>query len=99
MLLRVLCSVALAFVASASSDDSNPHPEPPQHEPPPPPPKTGLDQIEHVIFLMMENRAFDHYYGSFAGVRGFKDPNVQVNPEDVKQGLPNVFYQSVLSLV
>jgi phospholipase C len=43
--------------------------------------------------LMMENRSFDHYFGSLRGVRGFKDPNVQVNPEDVKQGLPNVFYQ------
>lgn len=26
-----------------------------------------------------ENRAFDHYFGTMAGVRGFADPNVQVN--------------------
>ncbi|KEF56329.1 phospholipase C [Exophiala aquamarina CBS 119918] len=28
-----------------------------------------------------ENRAFDHYFGTMAGVRGFSDPNVQVNPD------------------
>ncbi len=26
-----------------------------------------------------ENRAFDHYFGTMAGVRGFADPNAQVN--------------------
>jgi phospholipase C len=26
-----------------------------------------------------ENRAFDHYFGTMAGVRGFSDPNVQLN--------------------
>lgn len=28
---------------------------------------------------LVENRAFDHYFGTMAGVRGFSDPNVQVN--------------------
>lgn len=27
----------------------------------------------------VENRAFDHYFGTMAGVRGFADPNVQLN--------------------
>lgn len=35
----------------------------------------GLGDIEHVIFLMQENRSFDHYFGSLAGVRGFNDPS------------------------
>ena len=30
--------------------------------------------IDHVIFLMQENRSFDHYYGTLRGVRGFGDP-------------------------
>jgi phospholipase C len=47
---------------------------------------------------MQENRAFDHYFGTLHGVRGFLDPNVQSNPDDVKDGLPNVFYQSVFSI-
>jgi phospholipase C len=34
----------------------------------------SLDDIEHVVLLMQENRSFDHYFGTLAGVRGFGDP-------------------------
>ncbi|MGO9344384.1 MAG: alkaline phosphatase family protein, partial [Acidimicrobiales bacterium] len=34
---------------------------------------SDIGAIEHVIFLMMENRSFDHYYGTYPGVRGFDD--------------------------
>jgi phospholipase C len=34
---------------------------------------SDLGAIEHVVFLMMENRSFDHYYGTYPGVRGFDD--------------------------
>jgi phospholipase C len=37
-------------------------------------PLRSLEQIEHVILLMMENRSFDHYFGTLSGVRGFDDP-------------------------
>ncbi len=33
-----------------------------------------LSDIEHVVFLIQENRSFDHYFGSYRGVRGFSDP-------------------------
>jgi phospholipase C len=33
----------------------------------------SLKDIEHVIFLMQENRSFDHYFGTLSGVRGFGD--------------------------
>src|ERR1051325_1489513 len=37
-------------------------------------PRTGsLKDIEHVVILMQENRSFDHYFGTFSGVRGFAD--------------------------
>ncbi len=37
-------------------------------------PVTGsLRDIEHVIFLIQENRSFDHYFGTLRGVRGFGD--------------------------
>jgi phospholipase C len=29
--------------------------------------------IEHVVILMQENRSFDHYFGTYPGVRGFDD--------------------------
>ncbi len=34
----------------------------------------SIKDVEHVVILMQENRAFDHYYGSLRGVRGFDDP-------------------------
>ena len=37
-------------------------------------PKMGsLKDIEHVVILIQENRSFDHYFGTFSGVRGFGD--------------------------
>ena len=35
-----------------------------------------LSDIEHVVILMQENRSFDHYFGTYRGVRGFADPTV-----------------------
>jgi phospholipase C len=31
--------------------------------------------VQHVVFLMQENRSFDHYFGKFKGVAGFDDTN------------------------
>ena len=41
-----------------------------------PPPSGGFDlsKVKHVVYLMQENRSFDHYFGTFPGVRGFDDP-------------------------
>ena len=35
----------------------------------------ALADIRHVVLLMQENRSFDHYFGTLAGVRGLADPN------------------------
>lgn len=35
--------------------------------------RRSILDIEHVVILMQENRAFDHYFGTMAGVRGFGD--------------------------
>ncbi|WP_405775183.1 phosphocholine-specific phospholipase C [Streptomyces sp. NBC_00859] len=48
-----------------------------------------IDDIEHVVVLMQENRSFDHYFGSMKGVRGFGDPR----PMTPVGGKP-VWYQS-----
>src|SRR3954453_6296496 len=34
----------------------------------------GLNDIEHVVIFINENRSFDHYFGTFPGVRGYDDP-------------------------
>ncbi|MFC9389642.1 phosphocholine-specific phospholipase C [Streptomyces venezuelae] len=33
-----------------------------------------IQDIEHIVVLMQENRSFDHYFGAMKGVRGFGDP-------------------------
>ncbi|KAH8648435.1 putative hemolytic phospholipase C precursor [Xylariales sp. PMI_506] len=53
----------------------------------------SLKDVKHVIMLMMENRSFQHYFGTMAGVRGFADPNVQINPDG-----RSVWYQNVTGL-
>jgi phospholipase C len=35
----------------------------------------STDSIQHVVFLMQENRSFDHYFGKLGGVAGFDDTN------------------------
>ena len=32
-----------------------------------------LDDVEHVVVFMLENRSFDHYFGHMRGVRGYND--------------------------
>ena len=32
-----------------------------------------LQDIEHVVILIQENRSFDHYFGTYPAVRGFDD--------------------------
>jgi phospholipase C len=37
--------------------------------------RTGtIEDVEHIVILMQENRSFDHYFGTLQGVRGFSDP-------------------------
>ncbi|RYG35318.1 MAG: phospholipase C, phosphocholine-specific, partial [Chitinophagaceae bacterium] len=44
---------------------------------------TYLD-AEHIVFLMQENRSFDHCYGTLQGVRGFDDPRAMHLPNKNK---------------
>lgn len=51
--------------------------------------RTGsIQDVEHVVILMQENRSFDHYFGMLRGVRGFGDPR----PVSLPNGKP-VWYQ------
>jgi phospholipase C len=44
-------------------------------------PRGRLEDIEHVVILMQENRSFDHYFGTMRGVRGFHDPHALRLPD------------------
>ena len=52
--------------------------------------ETGtINDVKHVVILMQENRAFDHYFGTLKGVRGFGDRF----PIPLESGKP-VWFQS-----
>jgi len=53
-----------------------------------PPSGGSLADIKHLVVLMQENRSFDHYFGTMAGVRGFDDPTAMKLPNG-----KSVFYQ------
>lgn len=44
------------------------------------PGSTFMD-AEHVVFLMQENRSFDHMFGKLKGVRGFNDPRAFIQAD------------------
>jgi len=42
---------------------------------------TGLDKLQHIVVLMMENRSFDHMLGSLPGIGGIDDAGAYTNPD------------------
>jgi len=50
--------------------------------------KGTIEDVEHIVVLMQENRSFDHYFGALKGVRGFGDPR----PVNLTSG-HSVWYQ------
>ncbi|MBI2238001.1 MAG: alkaline phosphatase family protein [Actinobacteria bacterium] len=48
---------------------------PPSGSPTTSPEPRGIEKIEHVIFVVQENRSFDHYFGTFPGADGIPMKN------------------------
>lgn len=48
-----------------------------------------IQDVEHIVVLMQENRSFEHYLGMLRGVRGFGDPHPAVLPSG-----KNVWHQA-----
>src|ERR1051325_3894488 len=48
-----------------------------------------IEDVEHIVVLMQENRSFDHYFGTMKGVRGYGDPR----PVTLPSGKP-VWHQA-----
>ncbi|WP_133646564.1 phosphocholine-specific phospholipase C [Paraburkholderia flava] len=55
-------------------------------------PTGTLQDVQHIVILMQENRSFDHYLGNVPGVRGFGDPRPVVLPS----GYPAWYQSNVL---
>lgn len=43
--------------------------------------RPSFGEIRHVVVLMQENRSFDYYFGTLAGVRGFDAPEAMKLPD------------------
>src|SRR5579863_4714368 len=58
-------------------------------------PTTGLNQINHILFLAQENRSFDHYFGYMRGywaANGYPDQSFDGLPEfNPKSGIPPLY--------
>lgn len=54
--------------------------------------KGSIEDVQHVVIFMQENRSFDHYFGSLRGVRGFGDPRPLRLPDS-----QSVWHQPVAS--
>jgi phospholipase C len=73
-----LCAAAVGFTAvlgllttnsiRAQSNDRDGHRH---HER-----RKGLDKIEHIVFIVKENRTFDNYFGTFPGADGATSGNI-----------------------
>jgi phospholipase C len=47
---------------------------------PPPAAPPGLNKIQHFVFIMQENRSFDHYFGTYPGGEGLPPGVCVPNP-------------------
>ena len=78
--LRVLGSGALAATAPGSIDRALAIPANNR--------RGTIEDIEHIVILTQENRAFDHYFGALRGVRGFGDPRPARPPTASRRSMP-----------
>jgi len=46
-----------------------------------PTPPPGLEKIQHFVFIMQENRSFDHYFGTYPGAEGIPPGVCLANPQ------------------
>jgi phospholipase C len=52
------------------ADDTPPAPAPAERPAPEPPEPAGIFKLDHLIFVVQENRSFDHYFGMYPGADG-----------------------------
>jgi phospholipase C len=71
----VLAAMLAAACSPASGESGSTTSSPPGPSPSPGPELTKLEQaqshLKHLVFIVQENRSFDHYFGTFPGANGF----------------------------
>ena len=89
-LLGVACSAAAEepTASSASTDGSSTSISPAGVTSPASPASPGQqpsklqqarDHLKHLVFIVQENRSFDHYFGTFPGAEGFPMRNGRID--------------------
>ncbi len=68
--------------ASSPTSSSSAAPSSPSASASPAEEKKGIFKLEHLIFVMQENRSFDHYFGTYPGANGLKrgGPDCSIHP-------------------
>jgi phospholipase C len=66
----LLLVTALVLMVGCTLGQGTPSPAPTTRALP-----SGAEKIEHLIFIMQENRSFDHYFGTFPGADGIPMKN------------------------
>src|SRR4029450_10343147 len=77
LLVALVLAAVLAAACPAASGQTGPTPTGtagPSGSPSPGPEQTKLEQakahLKHLVFIVQENRSFDHYFGTFPGAEG-----------------------------
>jgi phospholipase C len=64
------CTTAAAGTQAKPTASATVSSSSPTSSPGIPPMLDGFDNIQHVVFVIQENRSFDHYFGTFPGADG-----------------------------
>jgi phospholipase C len=55
----------------------------------------GIRKIEHIVFIVKENRTFDHYFGTFPGVNGATSGGISTGETIALQRAPDVMPRDI----
>jgi phospholipase C len=85
--LVLVASCLLPLALAGCGDDNNPHAADAGVDAPSSgadgAAPTGLDKIEHIVVLYLENHSFDNLYGSFAGAEGLAQATSAAQQQDM----------------
>jgi phospholipase C len=85
--LGVLVLGLTLVLAGCGAANVSQQPPPQQQNPPPPPPTKDLTVVNHIIYMLQENRSFDQYFGqlnAYRQVQGYST-DVDVTPPNASQ--------------
>jgi phospholipase C len=70
IILLAVAAASLLLMSACGGLGTSPAEATAPPSPPPPPPPLGIKAVNHIIFMLQENRSFDSYFGKMPGVDG-----------------------------